>query len=455
MKRAMCSRRDFLKAAGVGVTVGSLLPRWLEGAVEGGAPGRRPNIIVILCDDVGYECIGAYGCQSYKTPNLDKLAATGVRFDHGYAQPLCTPTRVQMMTGIYNVRNYTHFGHMDPSQTTFAQLLKKAGYATCMTGKWQLAGDETRPKDLGFDEYTLWQHTRRPPRYANPGLEINGVKKDFTNGEYGPELINSAALDFISRHKDRPFFLYYTELLAHAPFQPTPDSSDWDPKAAGEQVHNNVSHFADNIAYMDKMVGRLLAKLDELKLRDNTLILFMGDNGTGKGVVTRMADGTKIIGGKGASKDAGTHVPLIASYPAATQGGLVCKDLVDSTDFLPTVCEAAGVPVPAELKIDGHSFLPQIKGEKGTPREWTYCWFSQNGGPKASKEFARNQRYKLYADGSFFDMSADPLEQKALDSTALTADARAAHQLLQSALDQYKNARPAKFAQQAGKGGGE
>jgi arylsulfatase A len=165
-----------------------------------------------------------------------------------------------------------------------------------------------------------------------------------------------------------------------------------------------------------------------------------------------MADGVKIKGGKGSSRDSGTHVPLIASFPGACKGGRVSKDLIDSTDFLPTVCEAAGVPVPAELKIDGLSFLPQVRGETGQPREWVYSWFSQHGGPSASKEFARNQRYKLYTDGSFFDMVADPLEQNALVAGSLNSEARSARQLLQSALDQYKNARPSKIAAQAGKG---
>lgn len=133
-----------------------------------------PNVILILADDLGYETIGANGGTSYQTPVLDKLAATGVRFEHCYVQPLCTPTRMQLMTGIYNVRNYVTFGQMDPQSVTFGNLFKRAGYATCITGKWQLGRELELPKKFGFDEHCLWQHTRRPPRYANPGLEING-----------------------------------------------------------------------------------------------------------------------------------------------------------------------------------------------------------------------------------------------------------------------------------------
>ncbi|HUX16493.1 MAG TPA: sulfatase-like hydrolase/transferase, partial [Phycisphaerae bacterium] len=243
------TRRQFLKYAGAGAAA-LTLPRYLQAAVEPSAGGRKPNIVLIMADDLGYECIGADGGTSYKTPVLDGLAATGVRFERCYAQPLCTPTRVQLMTGIYNVRNYTHFGNMDPQQTTFANILKNAGYATCITGKWQLGKDANLPKRFGFDEACLWQHLRRPPRYANPGLEINGKAVDYSNGEYGPDLVNAYALDFITRHRQQPFFLYYPMILTHDPFQPTPDSPDWDPKAVGERVNvrDKKGHFADMVA---------------------------------------------------------------------------------------------------------------------------------------------------------------------------------------------------------------
>ncbi|HEY0073548.1 MAG TPA: sulfatase-like hydrolase/transferase, partial [Abditibacteriaceae bacterium] len=168
----------------------------------------KPNIVLILADDLGYETIGANGGTSYQTPHLDKLAASGMRFERCYAQPLCTPTRVQLLTGLYNVRNYTNFGSLDRAQITFAQSLKKAGYATGIFGKWQLGREKDAPQHFGFNESVLWQHTRRPPRYANPGLEFNGVEKDFTNGEYGPDLVNQEALKFIEKHKAQPFLLY-------------------------------------------------------------------------------------------------------------------------------------------------------------------------------------------------------------------------------------------------------
>lgn len=416
------------------------------------AETKPPNIIMIMVDDYGYECVAANGGGSYQTPNLDRLAETGMRFTHCYVQPLCTPTRVQLMTGIYNVRNYIHFGLLDPNQTTFGQLLKGGGYSTCIVGKWQLGRSMDLPKHFGFDEYCLWQLSRRPPRYANPGLEINGKEMDYSNGEYGPDIVNDYALDYIARKKDQPFFLYYPMMLTHDPYQPTPDSADWDAKAKGEQVNKKAQHFVDMVAYTDKLIGKLADKLDTLGLRNNTLILFTGDNGTGRGITSRLGEG-KIDGGKGSTNDAGMHAPLIANWPGMIPAGKVSSDLVDSTDFLPTICEAAGVTVPPELKIDGRSFLPQLRGETGTPRQWIYCWYSQGGTTEDAREFARDQNYKLYRDGAFYDVRQGDFDKRPLDTNSLDADALAAKKTLQAALDQYKDARPAHLQKSANKEG--
>jgi arylsulfatase A len=408
------------------------------------AADRKPNIVLIMADDFGYECVTANGGESYQTPHLDKLAAAGMRFERCHVQPLCTPTRVQLMTGIFNVRNYVNFGTLDRNVTTFGHLMKKAGYVTGICGKWQLGHEKDSPQHFGFDDALLWQHTRRPPRYANPGLERNGAEKDYNNGEYGETLINDFALDFITRHKSESFFLYYPMILTHDPFQPTPDSPDWDPKAIGEQVNRDVKHFAEMTAYMDKMVGRLVAKLDQLGLRENTLILFVGDNGTGVGVANTRFKGTTYPGGKGTRTARGTHVPFIANWPGKIAAGKVNTDLISSVDFLPTLCDAVGATVPAALKIDGRSFYPQLLGKKGEPREWLYSWYVRDGGGTPQWEYAMNSSYKLYRDGKFYDLTADPFEEKpALSVTSLSGKAATAAKTLQSALDQYKNARPA------------
>jgi arylsulfatase A len=408
-------------------------------AVSFAAAADRPNVILIMADDLGYETIGANGGTSYKTPTLDRLAASGVRFTHCFVQPLCTPTRVQLMTGKYNVRNYVDFGNMDPQAVTFGNLFKQAGYTTCIAGKWQLGRDPELPKKYGFDEHCLWQHTRRPPRYANAGLEINGVEKDFSSGEYGPDVVNDYAMDFIARHKSSPFFLYYPMMLTHSPYQPTPDSPTWDPKAIGENVNRDEKHFGAMVTYMDKLIGKLVARLDELSLREKTLLLFVGDNGTGSGTRSMMGDKV-VIGGKGSTTAAGMHVPLVASWPGQISRGKVSSDLVDSTDFVPTICAAAGITLPADSKIDGRSFLPQLRGESGTPRSWIYSWYSPRG--EQLREFAFNHHYKLYRSGEFFDLAADPAEKNPLAVASLAGPAAKNAKDLQAALDQYKDARP-------------
>lgn len=408
------------------------------------ASAPKPNIVLIMADDFGYECVTANGGQSYQTPNVDRLAATGMRFEQCHVQPLCTPTRVQLMTGLYNVRNYIEFGSMDPKATTFAHLLKAAGYATGICGKWQLGVASDSPQRFGFDDALLWHHMRRASRYPNPGFERNGVAEDHKGG-YGPTVVNDFALDFITRHQREPFFLYYPMLLTHSPFQPTPESRDWDPSMT-ERDRHDVKNFADMTAYMDKMVGRVIAKLEELGLREKTLVIFLGDNGTGVDITSRF-NGESYPGGKGRSTARGTHVPLIVNWPGSVPAGTVNRDLVASVDFLPTVCEASGASLPPSLPIDGRSFLPQALGRKGEQREWAYFWYAPDGGATAKYEFAMSTEHKLYRDGTFFDLKSDPFEEKPLRVEKLSGAAAAAAKRLQAAMDQYAHARPAQLLQ--------
>jgi len=408
----------------------------------------RPNIILFMADDLGCETIGAYGGESHATPTLDRMAATGIRFEHCYAQPLCTPSRAKIMTGIYNVRNYVRFGVLDREQTTFVHLLKDAGYATCVVGKWQLGKQDDSAQHFGFDESCLWQNTRGhtnkkgcDSRFENPSVEINGKPKDYRNGEYGPDVVSDYACDFIERNKDKPFLVYYPMILTHCPFVPTPDSDEWDPKSPGSKTYRgDPKHFSDMVTYMDKIVGKLATKLDDLDIRDNTLILFTGDNGTDR--VTSTINGKPFAGMKGSMTDGGTRVALIASWPGTIAKGQVSDDIVDFSDFLPTMCEAAGVEVPTKLTIDGKSFLPQLLGKEGTPRDWIYIWYSR-GGSAGAKVFARNQRYKLYRTGKFYDVSYDALEKMPLNVEVLGDDEKQTHAMLQKALDKYEDARPA------------
>ena len=410
----------------------------------------RPNIILIMADDLGYECIGANGGTSYHTPELDRLAKSGIRFEHCYSQPLCTPTRVKLMTGIYNVRNYVKFGVLDRNQTTFAHLLKNAGYATCIAGKWQLGSQPDSPGHFGFDESCLWQHTRgrtdgqkHDTRYPNPRLEINGEPVDYTLGEYAPDVTSDFICDFIERHKDKPFFAYYPMILTHCPFHPTPGSADWDSSDRGSTSYKgDTVYFGGMVSYTDRIVSKLTAKLNELGLTENTLVVFTGDNGTDVPVVSVM-DGRKVAGRKGQMTDAGTRVPLIVNWKGVIPEGQVCSDLVDFSDFLPTICETAGITLPEDLNIDGRSFFPQLIGRTGNPREWIYIWYSRAGKDSDAKVFARNQRYKLYRSGNFYDIGSDVLEKAPLQDGDLNDETREVKAILEQALNQYKDVRPA------------
>jgi hypothetical protein len=256
-----------------------------------------------------------------------------------------------------------------------------------------------------------------------------------------------------AKNKERPFFLYYPMILTHNPFQPTPDSPDWDPTLTGENKQQSPKHFADMTAYMDKMVGRVVAKLDELGIRDNTLLIVLGDNGTNTSITSRFK-GADYKGGKGTTTSHGTHVPLIVSWPAVIKQGGVSTDLISSTDFLPTLCAAAGVPVPAI--VDGVSFLPQLKGEAGTPREWLYTWYSPRQSQDMTvREYTFDHHFKLYRTGQFYDLSSDEMEKQDLATSTLSSEATAAKAKLQAALGHFKEVRPAELDQEfqaSGKG---
>jgi arylsulfatase A len=401
------------------------------------AAETRPNIVLIMADDVGIEGFSCYGSQSYKTPHVDALAAAGVRFANCHAQPLCTPTRMKLMTGRSNGRNYVRFSIMPPGTTTFAHLLKRAGYTTAVAGKWQLygakhygklAGKGIHPTKAGFDEYCLWQIDRLGSRYWDPLVDRNGTILKNTAGKYGPDLFAEFITDFFKRHRDKPFFLYYPMALVHSPFPPTPTNDN------GNRRNRPRKNFPAMVSYMDGIVGRIVKSLRDLKLDKNTLVIFTGDNGTHKSITSRM-NGRTIRGGKGKTTDAGTHVPLVVAWPGKTPRGTVCRDLVDFTDFFPTVMEAAGATIPKDYKLDGRSFLPQALGRKGNPRDWIYCYY--NPRPERTKpvRFARDVRWKLYGDGRLFDLSKDVDETTPLTAGGKTVASRVARKKLQAALD--------------------
>jgi len=406
----------------------------------------KPNIVLIMADDLGLETMGSYGGTSYKTPNLDRLAANGARFEHCYAQPICTPSRVQLMTGQYNVRNYTKFGLLPRDEITFAHKLKAEGYATCIAGKWQLGRQKDAPQHFGFDEALLWQHTRDgrmkidgkrvDKRYENPILEKNGEPLVYDDGEFAPDLMVNFILDFIERKAEQPFLVYYPMILTHCPFVPTPHSEDWDPTSAGSPTHKgDKAYFGDMVEYVDHLVGKIEAELERHGLLENTYLIFTGDNGTDRTVVS-MLKGEPFPGRKGTLTNGGTHVPLIVSRPG-TVPAKVHNDLIDFSDFLPTFCEIANSSTDG-LTLDGNSFLPQLHGETGNPREFVYCWYNRDMEPGKTQVTARNQRYKLYKGGKFYDVPNDLQEKQPLATDNLTPKQVAIKGELQGVLNHYE-----------------
>ncbi len=418
------------------------------------ASAKPPNIVLILADDIGVEGLGCYGGTSYKTPALDQLAREGLRFTHAYAQPLCTNTRIQFMTGLYNHRNWIAFGILDPQAKTFGHYLSDAGYETCIAGKWQLQsydppdypGAATRRglgmkvHDAGFDEYCLWHtgHTEvKGARYADPVILQDGKFRDDLKGRYGPDVWVEYINDFIERKggTEKPFFVYYSMALPHWPMVPTPDSPEWrDPAKRNDE---DVRYFKDMAEYMDKSVGRIVETVDSLGLAENTLILFFSDNGTHLKVTSQTKTGP-VAGGKGETTDAGTHVPMIARWKGRIAPG-VNDDLVDSTDFLPTLLDAAGKPLPTSTKLDGRSFFPRLVGKPGNPREFVYCYFDPRPGWDKDrfrlKIFARDKRYKLYQNGTLFDVPRDLLEQRPILAKNDTDQTRKARKRLTAVLE--------------------
>jgi len=433
------TRRDFLMTTGAGAAAMAA-----AGAVPSGLEEKPPtNVILIMADDLGWETLGCYGGTAYQTPVLDELARTGARFNHCYSQPLCTPTRVQLMTGQYNFRNYIGFGVLKPGEPTFGHMMQEAGYATCVVGKWQLWGaNDSRgmggrgvyPDEAGVDEYCLWQIEEIGERYADPLMYLNNREPEKLAGAYGPDVATEYLLDFVERQGDRPFFAYYPMILPHDPFVPTPDSPEW---LTGDRRQQEDRFFGDMVRYADKLVGRITQKLDELGTRENTLVMFLGDNGTNRRVTSPTTKGA-VTGNKGFPDDGGTRVPLIAHCPGTIPGGQVLDDLVDTTDFLPTIAAVTDARPPSGVQTDGRSFLPQLLGETGNPREWVFCHYDPDWGNFSRSRFARDQRWKLYDDGRLYDVPVDLLEHHPLEPGSGGPEAVAARQRLQQVLDRLR-----------------
>lgn len=389
---------------------------------------QKPNIIYILADDLGIGNVSCYGADNYKTPIIDKLAETGIRFNHSYTAPLCGPSRAMILSGRYayhtGATNQKSAGQIKPStETLIPTLLKKAGYISSAIGKWSQL--PLNPSDFGFDDYfrfrgsgSYWNKKKGKEPYI-----INGKQHKLKENEYMPDLMHDHLVKFISDNKNRPFYIHYAMSHVHGKIQPTPDSK-----------RNSKNLYADNITYMDKLVGQLLTVLDSLNLRENTLIIFMGDNGTAPGFAkTSTIAGKTLAGQKATMLEGGSLVPMIANWPASIHKSSVSDALIDASDILPTFVELAGAKIPEGLVIDGKSFASQLTGAKGSTREWIFMELG-------NKWYVREAKWKLTNTGELFDMRKAPFEEKPVPNYKNDKEAAAAYKRLKKVLDKLNPA---------------
>lgn len=411
----------------------------------------RPNFLIVLADNVGRDWFSCYGAPQVRTPHIDRLAATGVRFEHFYSTPLCSTTRVELLTGRYGLRTGWHTHHdsalyggdgFDPKrELTWARALHDAGYATVVTGKWQVNDLYAEPDAIqrhGFDEHLVWTGARPgtgtadarwraagqvmgtreyESRYWDPVVFRNG-RREVLAGQFGPDAFLDFLVDFIARNKTKSFVAYYATPLPALAAVPTPISPD---KNASE-----LQMFDGMVRYLDLQMGKLEEALTRLGLRENTVILFAGDNAT----PVRLTGPTAKVrerGGVRLMTEFDLDMPLIVNCPGRVPARRTTDALVDVSDVFPTLLSLAGVPLPRDITLDGRSFAGLIDGaESYAPREWM---FGQYGGVRA----IRDQRFKLYSTGAFYDLTTDPMEKNDLAANS-ASDVKTAREKLHRTL---------------------
>lgn len=354
-----------------------LLPAMLtSGRLADAAPPNRPNIILIMADDLGYTDVACYGSEYYETPNIDRLATQGMRFlSHHHCQN-CTPTRAALMsgqygprTGVYTVGGIDRFDwskrplrpvdnvtNLPLDRPVIAQPLQRAGYSTGMFGKWHIGQEgEYHPARRGFDEAIV-----------SMGAHFNfetDPKTDYPPGQYLADFLTDRAVDFIQRHKDQPFFLYLPHFGVHTPHDAKPELVEKFQSKPGMGGHHNPI-YAAMIASVDESVGRVMQTLDELQLADATVLIFVSDNGGVGGYIREgikrgggdVTDNAPLRSGKGSLYEGGTRVPFIVRWPGVTPAGTTCNLPTIHVDLYPTFLELADAPKPTQV-LDGESLV--------------------------------------------------------------------------------------------------
>ncbi|MEM7391644.1 MAG: sulfatase-like hydrolase/transferase [Verrucomicrobiota bacterium] len=374
--------------------------------LAGNVLASRPNVIVIMADDLGAEGLACYGSTTYTTPHLDRMAKDGAQFLNAYATPLCTPTRVMIMSGLYP--NRTGFKaligksegvRMPAAIRTFGHDFQAAGYKTAIAGKWQLGKfDEypDQPIEHGFDEYCMWTWVykgKKASRFYKPKIYRAGKIIQGKESDFGPDIFNDFILDFIDRNKDEPFFIYFPMALVHSPFIHPPKLQELAESKYTDDMDKQTRAYGHMITYMDQIVGNIRAKLEEHDLAKKTLVLFTADNGTGKQITNRLPDLT-FKGGKGSMTEAGARVPFIAWGPGRVKPG-VREELFCLVDVLPTLASMANIDL--ERKVDGLDLSHTFSGKKGQDREYVQIAYG-------SGFFVRDKRFRLHQDGRLYDI---------------------------------------------------
>ena len=416
-----------------------LLFLWLSGIASA---TQKPNIIFIMVDDMGRDWVSCYGA-GHQTPNIDRLASQGVRYETAWCTPICTPTRVTLLTGQYpfhhgwvqhyDVPRWGGAGLRADRFTTFARPLRDSGYATAIGGKWQINHLGKEPDALkkhGFDEHCIWPgvedgQPETQKRFWNGLLATNGKRTEVS---YGPDTINEFLIDFVKRHKESPFLIYYPMLLTHGPHTTTPMNQDNPPEGKPDL-------YAGNVTYMDHLVGKLVAAVDKSGLREKTIVIFTGDNGSAS---SGTLDGEPYPKGKGREASWGVHVPFIVRAPFLNKGGIVSRDLVDFTDIYPTFLELVGITPPESLKLDGTSLVSSLRGDEDPfkKRSWIY---SQIG----KFRMIRDWYHIVDSKGAFHNLLQDPRQEQKVNPQDKIAPGR--QQRLQMILDRFPKNAPAPF----------
>lgn len=439
------TRRHFLRQSGAGLAsllLGSRLLRAQDGE-------KKLNFIFFLIDDMGWMDTGCYGSGVYDTPNIDKLAASGMRFTDAYAAcPVCSPTRASIITGKYPVRlGITNWGTkpVPLEEHTIAEALKRDGYTTFFAGKWHLGGKPAFwPEKQGFDINKGGNGSGQPrggyfSPYNNPRLE------DGPKGEYLTERLTDESVKFLKEHKDEPFLLYLSHYAVHTPLQAKKDAVARCKKKIGDQPKHDgparrpegpkatTSLVQDNAVYaamvksVDDSVGRVMEQVKGLGLEERTVVFFMSDNG---GLSTLLNDrglskhpptsNVPLRAGKGWLYEGGIREPMIVKWPGVVKAGSTCSEPVVSTDFYPTILEMAQLPFQPKQHVDGMSLAPLLKGKKKLPRPalfWHYPHHHGSGSvPSAAVRMRDYKLIEFFEDNriELYNLKQDLSEQKDL-----------------------------------------